>query len=308
MKSQSLAKLALPEKSGVYFFLNKSGQIIYIGKATNLHDRTKSYFSKDLMYTRGPIIVKMVEDADTVKYQTTDTVLEALILEANLIKKHQPIYNTKEKDNKSYNYVCITRDEFPRLLVERGRLIDFKKLVVKNTKLKSVYGPYPSGESLRSALKIIRKIFPYLDAKTLKKDRYEFYKQIHLAPDVGLNNAKIKYKNTIKNLELFFKGEKSKILKSLERDMNSFAKKNEFERAGEIKKQIFALNHINDVSLIKSDLIGDASSQSNFFGPRVSSPDAKKLLHDYASKTLRIEAYDIAHTSGSSMVGAFVVL
>ncbi len=250
----------------------------------------------------------MVEDTETVKYQITDTVLEALILEANLIKKHQPIYNTKEKDNKSYNYVCITRDEFPRLLVERGRLIDFKKLVVKNTKLKSVYGPYPSGESLRSALKIIRKIFPYLDAKTLKKDRYEFYKQIHLAPDVGLNNAKIKYKNTIKNLELFFKGEKGKILKSLEKEMISLAKKNEFERAGEIKKQIFALNHINDVSLIKSDVV----ASQNYLFEKSSGQFTRHSQKDNSATLkidgLRIEAYDIAHTSGSSMVGAFVVL
>lgn len=284
MKSQSLAKLGLPASPGVYFFLNKAGEIIYIGKATSLKDRTKSYFSKDLAYTRGPLITKMVEDAETVKYEITDTVLEAIILEANLIKKHQPIYNTKEKDNKSYNYVCITKDDFPRIVTVRGRILSQNGKELNGKKYKNIYGPYPSGDMLRSALKIIRKIFPFLDAKTLKKDRYEFYKQIHLAPDVVLNKAKLKYAKTIKNIELFFSGEKKKILQALEKEMLSAAKKKEFELANSIKKQIFALTHINEVSLIKEDMV---TTPNNLF------------------EKYRIEAYDIAHLSGSDMVGAF---
>ncbi len=301
MKSQELTKLDLPESPGVYFFVGRGNKTIYIGKATNLRDRTKSYFSKDLIYTRGPLITKMVGDAVTVKYIVTETVLEALILEANLIKKNQPLYNTKEKDNKSYNYVCITRDTFPRIITVRGRVLSQN---VK--KYKSVFGPYPSGEMLRSALKIIRKIFPYLDAKTLKKDRYEFYKQLHLAPNVAESNAKRRYQTNIKNIELFFKGEKSKILKSLEKEMASAAKKKEFERAGEIKKQIFDLTHINDVSLIKDDLV---TSPNGLFekSSDLQAPPGQTFSKRHLAP-FRIEAYDIAHTSGESMVGAFVVL
>jgi excinuclease ABC subunit C len=293
MKSQILTKLNLPAKSGVYKFVSKDGQILYIGKATNLKDRTKSYFTRDLINTRGPIIVKMVEDADTIEWQETDTVLEAIILEANLIKKIEPKYNTKEKDNKSYNYVCITDDEFPRVITVRGRILNQKTKTENLKKYRNIYGPYPSGEMLRSALKIIRKIFPFLDAKTLKKDRYEFYKQLHLAPDVGLDNARSRYLNNIKNIELFFNGEKNKILKSLEREMLQFAKRNEFERAGDAKKQIFALTHINEVSLLKSDLF--------------SSP-VKGEIPTGRGGVFRIEAYDIAHLSGSDMVGAFSVI
>ena len=321
MKSPSLAKLGIPDNPGIYKFISKDGEILYIGKATNLKDRTKSYFSKDLYDTRGPLLVKMLEDAETIEYQVTDTVLEALILEVNLIKKHDPKYNTKEKDNKSYNYVCITCDEFPRVITVRGRLIDFKNLEIKGIyaqKLKSVFGPYPSGDSLRIALKIVRRIFPFLDSKSTswrikRSANYEFYKQLQLAPDVGLNNARKKYLNNIKNIELFFSGQKIKILKSLEKEMKISAKFMDFETAAELKKQIFALTHINDVSLLRSDFMEDNISKPNSFRKFLGSPSTAPRT-DHSQKHLayrssfRIEAYDIAHLSGSVMVGAFSVV
>lgn len=302
MKSQDIKNLDLPKSPGVYFFLSSSttpndvndlipSDILYIGKATNLKDRVKSYFGKDLIDTRGPLIVKMVNDANSIEFIETESVLEAIILESNLIKKNQPKYNTKEKDNKSFNYICITKDSWPRIIIKRGRNIDFKNKKVGALKLKSIYGPYPSGDLLRSALKIIRKIFPYLDEKTIKKDNYEFYKQLHLAPETKDDTAKKVYLKSIKHIEQFLSGEKTKIIKSLEKEMNIYAKKKEFEKANIIKKQIFALNHVNDVSLIKED---------SYFSPIITNEDKE---NDF-----RIEAYDIAHLSGSSMVGAFVVV
>ena len=109
MKIKDHKKIKLPDKPGVYFFM-KGKTILYIGKATSLKDRTKSYFSKDLIATRGTMILDMVVQADDIKWQETDSVLEALILESALIKKHQPKYNVKEKDDKSWNYVCITNE------------------------------------------------------------------------------------------------------------------------------------------------------------------------------------------------------
>src|SRR5674476_923017 len=108
MNNIHLKKLKMPDKPGVYYF-RKGKEIIYIGKATSLRDRVKSYFGKDLIVTRGPLLVDMVFHADKVDWQETDSVLEALILEASLIKKYQPKYNTKEKDDKSFNYVVITK-------------------------------------------------------------------------------------------------------------------------------------------------------------------------------------------------------
>src|SRR3989344_4321355 len=99
----------LPDVPGVYFFKNAVGEVLYIGKATSLRDRVRSYLSQDLADARGPFIVKMMSGTVKVDFAKTDSVLEALILEANLIKKHQPPYNTKEKDDKSFNYVLITK-------------------------------------------------------------------------------------------------------------------------------------------------------------------------------------------------------
>ena len=175
MDSKIFKKLKLPDKSGVYFFL-KNREIIYIGKATSLRDRVKSYLGKDLIETRGPILVDMISRADKIKWQTTDSVLEALILEAELIKKHQPKYNTKEKSDKSFNYVCITKphlrhgvngDGLPKVILVRGKNLEPKLY-------KKVFGPYPNGMQLREALKIVRKIFPFLDDKS--KNYLEFYK------------------------------------------------------------------------------------------------------------------------------------
>ena len=120
MQNLYFKKAKLPDKPGVYFFL-RGKNILYIGKATSLRNRVRSYMSKRVFDMRGPIIEKMVQEADKIDYQITDSVLEALILEANLIKKHQPKYNTDEKDDKSFNYVCITKELLPKVVLARGK-------------------------------------------------------------------------------------------------------------------------------------------------------------------------------------------
>jgi excinuclease ABC subunit C len=120
MKVADLQKCNLPDNPGVYFFY-KGKQLLYVGKATSLKSRVRSYFAKDLIETRGPHIVDMVFKADRVVFEETDSVLEAVILEANLIKKYQPRYNTKDKDNKSFNYVVITNDPLPLVILVRCR-------------------------------------------------------------------------------------------------------------------------------------------------------------------------------------------
>lgn len=285
MKSQELAKLKLPDTPGVYFF-RAGGKILYIGKATSLRDRTRSYFANDLIVTRGPLIVDMVFKAETVTYEETDSVLEALILEANLIKQHQPYYNTKEKDDKSWNYVCITEEECPKVLIERGKNIDFANLrTEKGIKINDWYGPFTNGMQLKEALKIVRRIFPFVDASSAKKDNYEFYRQIGLTPDVSDADKMTAYKKSIRNLKLFFQGKKKILVKELEKDMKAVAKDHDFEEAARIRNQIFALEHINDIALLKGD------------------PSIRKEKAGF-----RIEAYDVAHLSGKSMVGVMTVM
>ncbi len=268
MTGKNLQKFKLSDSPGVYFFL-KGKEILYIGKATSLKDRVKSYFSKDLIATRGPVLVDMLFKADKIKSEKTESVLEALILEAELIKKYQPKYNTKEKSDKSFNYVLIKKDKIPKVLVIRGRSLGNYK--------GSSFGPYTNGSQLRTALQIIRKIFPFLDDKS--KNYLEFYKQINLIPD--LNDRKL-YLQNIKNIKLFFSGKKNQIFRNLKKEMKVYAKNREFEKAGEIKRQIFALQHINDVALLKEE----------------------KTNRSFT----RIEAYDIAHMSGKNMVGVMTVV
>lgn len=304
MNSQQVKKLRLPDSPGVYFF-KKGEKILYIGKATSLKDRVKSYFGKDLINTRGPAILDMVTLSDNIKLLKTDSVLEALILESNLIKKYKPKYNIKEKDDKSFNYVCIIKEKLPKILIIRGKNIDFaqKKFFrdprtrgagsvpdhSKNLFLSKIYGPFTNGLQLREAMKIIRRIFPYFDNDSLKKNNKEFYKQLGLVPEN-------EYKNNIKNLKLFFEGKKKNIISNLKKEMLSFAKRKEFEKAEEIKKKIFALGHINDIALIKDEI-----TPENHF---------KKVLGrgERELAPFRVEAYDVAHMSGKNMVGVMTVI
>lgn len=288
MKISDIKKLDIPVNPGVYFFVRHNHdkkEILYIGKATSLRDRTKSYFAADLIATRGPMIVDMVTQSETLEWQETDSVLEALILEAQLIKKYQPKYNTKEKDNKSFNYVVITDEDIPRVLLVRGRSLkiadQFKTLHIKYT-----FGPFPSGTLLKEALKIIRKIFPFVDTQSAKEDNAEFYRQIGLSPEIKNSDARDSYKKTIRHIKLFFEGKKKTIIADLQKDMMRAAKAYRFEDAQLCKKKIFALEHINDVALLKNDI-----------------NETVPYTHQF-----RIEAFDVAHMSGKSMVGVMTVV
>ncbi len=293
MKSQELKNFDLPDAPGVYYFIKSTsplnpsprsrrgvdsraasgGEVLYIGKATSLCDRVKSYFSKDIFLSRGPRIVKMLEEADSVEYAQTDSVLEALILEANEIKKYQPIYNAREKDDKSYLYVAITKEVFPKIIITRGS---------------GDYGSFPHSSELKVALKIIRKIFPFRDEKCKITPKLKpcFNAQIGLCPGPCAGRiSKADYRKTIRNIKLFFEGKKTTLIKTLEREMKVFSNSHEFEKANEVKKKIFALDHIQDVALIKQDL-----------GFRIQDVG------------MRIEAYDIAHLSGKDVVGVMTVV
>jgi excinuclease ABC subunit C len=317
MNNQYLKKKKIPDLPGVYLF--KAGRdILYIGKATSLKDRVKSYFTKDLISTRGPLLVEMVFKAKSLDFIKTDSVLEALILEASLIKKYQPRYNTKEKDNKSFNYVVITKEDFPRILIVREREI-FSTAPARGLAtppylrrgfegLTAVFGPFPNSTQLKEAIKIIRKIFPFRDRClpcvnkkaiaglfTHNVCRPCFNKQIGLCPGVCDNSiSKKDYNKIIKNIILFFEGKKKQIIKNLNKEMISFAKGGQYEQAGEVKKRIFALNHIQDVILIGIDHPVHQNGHPSL---------TKEGKGEFC-----IEAYDASHLSGTNNVGVMVVM
>ena len=319
MKSQGLKKLKLPDAPGVYFWKDGKGKTLYIGRATSLRSRVRSYFGNDVISTRGSRIVDMVTRSKTVMFEKTDSVLEAIILEANLIKKFQPKYNTDEKDDKSWNYIVITDEEWPRIIIERGRTLEkLNKGEVPDTSFvrppgepsgrvlgmgnrgmagrKNVsgaetggklFGPYPAGGLLKDALKIIRRIFPYLDEKSLDRKHRAFYASLGLSPLLDKDETSRKeYLKNIRNIKLFLEGKKKVIIKGLKKEMMVYAKNEEFEKADKAKRTMYALEHIEDVALIKNDREGNSNSLGSF----------------------RIEAYDIAHLSGKNVVGVMTVV
>lgn len=276
----------IPDAPGVYFFLNAQKKILYIGKATSLKNRVRSYFANDIKEKRSELIGNMVGEAVSVETTQTESVLEALILETNLIRTHKPRYNTRSKDDKSYNHLIITNEDWPRVLVVRGK--DLTEQFTEK-EIKYHFGPFPSGGLLREALKIIRKLFQYYDTtepvgseKTrLARGKVDFNRQIGLYPN---HTDKANYDRTIRHLKLLFEGKKREIIKELNRDMMKLAKEQKFEEANRIKRQIFALEHIQDIALIKAE-----------------------RAHARSGQVLRIEAYDIAHMDGKDMVGVMTV-
>ncbi len=270
----------LPELPGVYFFLDAEGSILYIGKATSLRDRVRSYFSQDIMETRGPKISLMLERARVIAYRVTDSVLEALLLESQLIKEYQPTYNTDEKDDKSFNHVVVTDEEFPRILIVRGR--DFAQGKFRDP-VRKIFGPFPAGTQLREAMKIVRRIFPFRDTCIPGSGKPCFQAQIGLCPGVCAGSIGApEYRKLIRNIELFFEGKKSLLVRGMERAMKEAAKDLRFEEADRMKRQLFAVSHIQDMTLVKDDL-------------------RELRLH-------RIEAYDVAHLGGEETVGVMTVI
>lgn len=287
MTKSDLQKKQLSDAPGVYFFLGPRKRILYIGKATSLKNRVRSYFAGDIKEKRSPLIEKMVAEATAIECTETDSVLEALILETNLIRTHKPLYNTRSKDDKSYNHLIITNEEWPRVLVVRGK--DLTADYHEND-IKYHFGPFPSGALFREALKIVRRLFQFYDTKApvgtetnkLSKGKIDFNRQIGLYPQ---EQSKTEYRKTIRHIRLFFEGKKQQIISELEKEMMVHAKAERFEEAQVIKKRLFALTHIQDIALIKDD---------------------SRIYRD--EKRIRIEAYDIAHLMGSNMVGVMTVV
>lgn len=291
MERTDLAQFNLPDSPGVYLFTKGTGRgkaILYIGKATSLRDRVRSYFDDDLIATRGPRIVDMVTNADAVNYEATPTVLEALVREAALIREHLPPANAMGKDDKTFLYAVITDEQIPRVRTVRGAELDMraKKNILTGEAYTAIHGPFTSGSQLKEALRLIRKIFPFYDTPRPVGEgnkhlaaKVEFNRQIGQYPRDMDASA---YMRSIQNVSLFLSGRVKTLRTKLEKDMKAFAKEERFEEAATVRKQLFALDHVQDVSLIREDR-GERESP-------------------------RIEAYDTAHLSGTNAIGVMTVV
>ncbi len=277
----------LPDSPGVYLMRGAKNKLLYVGKAINLKRRVSSYFLRP----HDSRIEKLVSEIRKIDHKKTESALEALLLEAKLIKELQPPYNIREKDDKSFLCVEITKEKFPRVILVRAKNVDLKKM--------NIYGPFLSGGAIREALKIIRRIFPFSIHSSEELGKFKrpcFDYQLGLCPGtcVGVVTEE-EYKRNIENIKLIFKGGKKRIISNLKRDMKSASKSLGFEKAERIKRQIFGLEHIRDVSLISHDFIQDSL---------VSPIENSKLKIENFG---RIEGYDISNISGTSSVGGMVV-
>jgi excinuclease ABC subunit C len=229
MKLLEIAKKA-PDKPGVYKYLDKDSNILYVGRATSLRSRLKQYFQKQI----DDRIKEMVLLAQDIEYIETASVLEAIILEANLIKKYWPKYNVKDKDDRSFSYLIIDkRQDFPKPVIVRGR--ELKKFISDKVE---IFGPYQSQYLLRKALKLIRQVFPYSTCQP-NSNKACFDYQIGLCPGACISQIDSKeYKKNIEKIVLLLKGDRTRLIQTL--------KKNNPE-------QIEALKNIQEVSLLQKE-------------------------------------------------------
>lgn len=288
-KSVKIKKGSLPSVPGVYKMKNADGEIIYIGKASSLKTRVSSYWNKAHDRKTEELVRRIVR----VDYEVTDSVLEALILEAHLIKKYKPHYNIMQRDDRSWTYVCITAEDFPQIMLRRGHELggELKKRGAKKL-YKKIYGPFLSGYSVKVALELLRKIFPWSKCRPDQKRPCFDY---HIGKCAGLCVGKVskaEYQRITRHVMLMLSGKKKQLLKLLEKDMKSAAKKQDFERAALLRNKIGALTHINDVALLKKE---KSKERVGLLGQRV----------QYVFN--RIEGYDISNISGTSATGSMVV-
>ncbi|MDS1030621.1 excinuclease ABC subunit UvrC [Bacillota bacterium LX-D] len=225
----------LPEKPGVYLMKNEDGEIIYVGKALSLKNRVRSYFRKNL--DAGPKVEAMVKRIADLEWIITDSEVEALILECNLIKKHRPKYNIRLADDKHYPYLKLTmQEDFPRLIITRSIQKDGAKY----------FGPYTRTGAMHEILKLSRKIFPL---RTCSNSTFERQSRpclnAHikrcLAPCTG-QVSKDQYRETAKAASLFLEGKQEDLVKSLQEKMLAAAENLEFEKAAAIRDQLQAIH------------------------------------------------------------------
>lgn len=223
-----------PKQPGVYFWRDDNGVVLYVGRATSLKQRLSQYFQKDI----DSRILEMVNTATDLTWIVCDSLLEAIIQEAKYIKKYWPKYNIKDRDDRSFIYVVISDDKYPKPIIIRGQ--DLKKFPEDKNK---VFGPYQSQYLISNALRLIRKVFPWSTCKPLSGKACFDY-QIGLCPGACLGTiSAADYKKNIKNLILLLSGERTRLLKKLSKENPLQAK---------------ALQHLQDVSLLsREDNLGE---------------------------------------------------
>lgn len=279
----------LPATSGVYLMKDKAGGVLYVGKAISLKKRVQSYFRPSRgAVSKTDLLVKEIADIDHIP---TASEAEALILEAGLIKQYHPKYNVELRDDKSYPFIEITGEEFPRIAVVRP---NSKKALSKRLGEESgskYYGPYVEVALIREALNIIRKIFHFRTCHPFPdKACLDYHIGLCDAPCIG-NIDREQYAKAVRHVCLILEGKKDELYKNLRSDMEEFSRQKNFEEAARVRDQLRAIGALYS-----------GTRDVNYY------KEAEQLerLLNLPRKPERIEAFDISNIMGNQAVGSMV--
>ncbi len=310
MKTGYLKKVIskLPAKPGIYFFRDAGNKNIYIGKASSLRSRVLSYtlaLSPPNGKTKDQRIIRMVEMAKSLKFVTTDSDIEALILESQYIKKYRPMFNIMMRDDKQYGFISFTNNKYPRIYItHQPRKIASGK---RGTSHQNHYiGPFTDVGALKTTLRYLRKIFPYCTCKQLHNNYCLNY---HIDKCPGFcclkqqnQNIKLKaqnektYKKNVNAIKDILNGKNNSLIKRLEKEMTTQAKKENFEEATKIRLQLERVQKIFE----NIRIIQNLKNMNSVLAELKDMLNLNKL-------PLRIEAYDVSHIQGTNATGAMVV-
>lgn len=306
----------IPDTPGIYIFHNKQKTPLYIGKAGNLKKRLASYWRKNV----GQKTKLLLQEATHLELKKTGSEIEALIREAELIKKYRPKYNILMRDDKNYFYVGITKETFPKIFIthqpqQKGLGTSRQELVTKKQKLTAnpyplvpnYIGPFTSGSALKTTLKLLRHIFPYctcnklhkrpcLNAEIGKCPGYCCTATNHQQPTTNDQNE---YKKNVKNIIAVLRGKKQRLLTELQKAMREASQKQDYEKAAKLRNQITGLKDV----FAHKKVLELPRAISNW-------PALQKKLHvlvGTAKPIERIEGYDISNISGTEAGGSMVV-
>lgn len=286
---------SLPSKPGVYLFKNDKNRVLYVGKAKDLKKRVASYFQKGAHDAKTTHLVSEVKN---IEHIVVNSEIEAFLLEAELIKKNKPYYNIRFTDDKSYPYIMISHDKIPYVALIRR----------KSTKNADYFGPYPDAGSVKTVLKLLRRIFPYESVKNHSKKKCLYY-HLNLCPCVQAEPKNLPiYKKNIANLKRFLSGETDLVIKLLDKELKKAVKEERFEDARTIQRQIESIEKITEKTFDPFIYLSRPNAQA--FREKEENEDLRLLLKEEGLTIPileRIECYDISNFQGTNATGSMTV-
>lgn len=279
----------LPSKPGIYFHKDKTGAIIYVGKAASLRNRVRQYFQASRR--RDPKTDALIAEIADTDWITVESELDALFVEAEMVRRYMPRYNILLRDDKSSQFVRINYDDPHPAVTFTRRPLDDKA---------QYFGPYFNGGEVKRALKYLRRVFPYSTHTGVLPKRACLQYHLGLCPGIEEDKTPVSaYKANLRKLMQYLRGEREQVLEKMEKDMERAAKKHDFEKAAEVRNQYFALKALSKQIVFSDKEFLDISKDRGLQG----------LADLLGLKEIprRIEGYDISHMQGTDNVASMVV-